>query len=329
MNVFYFSSDLFVSVLATSILSLIENNKSFDEINIFVGDDGIAQENKDKLKDMVFTYGRQIFFITLPGPAELFDFPFKHRYQIGHSFPRMAIDVLLPENVDRILCLDSDTLILEDLSTLWSMDLDDNIMAGVIDCMNLRAYKKQFRLFKDNEFYCNAGVFLVNLKKWREESIGESIKKCIKENNGNIFFFEQTLMNYVCRGRILKLHPRYNTYTLFYAFKYENLLKWRKPTVFYLRTEVSEAVENPFIIHFTRNFYMLSRPWVKGCDHPVTQKYIEYKKKTPWPTLDEDHRTINQRNKYYFWHKLPQGFVCVCASVLYNTVRPKMWWKNE
>ena len=329
MNVFYFSSDLFISVLATSAVSLMENNKSFKEINIYIGDDGISNENKEKFKEIVSSYGRNVDFISLPDPSELFDFPFKDRYQIGHSYPRMAIDILLPDTVDKVLCLDSDTLILNDLSELWNMNLDRNIMAGVIDCMNLSAYRKQFKLFNDDEFYCNAGMFLVDLKKWREEKIGNSIRKCINENNGNIFFFEQTLMNYVCRGRVLMLHPKYNTYTLFYAFKYKNLLKWRKPTVFYSEKEVSEAVANPYIIHFTRNFYMLSRPWVKGCDHPMTNTYIEYKKKTAWIELDEDNRNQKQKIKYKLWHILPQEAVCVCASFLYNSVRPRMWWKNE
>lgn len=328
MNVFYFSSDLFVSVLATSIISLLENNKSFKTIDFYIVDDGIKEENKNKLKEMISIYGRQVYFIEAPSPSKLFDFPFKSRYQIGHSYPRMAIDKLLPDHVDKVLCLDSDTLILEDLTDLWNVDMGNNIMAGVADCMNLRAYRRQFKLQKD-EFYCNAGMFLVDLKKWRSENIGKLIIECIKKNNGNIFFFEQTLMNYVCRGKILKLHPKYNTYTLFYAFKFENLIRWRKPTIFYTKKEVAEAVKAPCIIHFTRNFYMLSRPWVKGCDHPMTVSYISYKKKTPWYELEDDNRTKKQKNRYEFWHMLPQSFLCTCASILYNRIRPKMWWRNE
>ena len=35
MNIFYFSSDLFVNVLAVSIVSLLENNKDENEINFY------------------------------------------------------------------------------------------------------------------------------------------------------------------------------------------------------------------------------------------------------------------------------------------------------
>lgn len=328
MNVFYFTSDLYVSVVATSIISLMENNKTAKSIHFYVIDDGIEGNKKDKLAALVKTYGRKITFIHAPDPSELFDFPFKSRYQMGHSYVRMAVGTLLPTNVDRILCLDSDTLVLDDLSALWDLDLKDNIMAGVADCMNLKAYKKQFGLL-GNEFYCNAGVFLIDLKKWREQNIEEKIKRIIKEKNGNVFFFEQTLMNYACKGKIYKLSPQYNSYTLLYAFSYKNLLRWRKPTIFYTENEVEKAKENPMIVHFTRNFYMLSRPWIKKCDHPLTKTYVKYKKLTPWSQMDEDDRTDFQKRKYILWHCIPQSVLAVGAGFLYNHVRPRIWWRNE
>lgn len=328
MNVFYFTSDLYVSVVATSILSLMENNTSAPSIHFYIIDDGIENDKKEKLITLIASYDREVTFIYAPDPSELFDFPFVSRYQMGHSYVRMAVGTLLPSNIDRVICLDSDTLVLDDLSHLWNLDLGANIMAGVVDCMNLKAYKKQFGLFK-KEFYCNAGVFLIDLKKWREQNIEGKIKQIIKKKNGNVFFFEQTLMNYSCKGKILKLSPKYNCYTLFYAFSYKNLLKWRKPSIFYLENEVKEAKENPVIIHFTRNFYMLSRPWVDGCDHPYAKIYMKYKKMTPWPQMDEDSRSVSQKRRYALWHAIPQSVLAICAGFIYNSIRPKMWWRNE
>lgn len=328
MNIFYFTSDAFVSVAATSIVSLLENNKKTKDITFYIVDDGITEKNKEKLTEMIKSYGRNVEYIFAPDPSELFDFPFKSRYQIGHSYPRMAIGTLLPNSIDRVLALDSDTLITGEISDLYNMEMSDNILAGVTDCMNLKAYKKQFGL-SGEEFYCNAGVFLVDLKKWRNEKIEETIKEVIKNSNGNVFFFEQTLMNYSCRGKIFKLHPKYNCYTLFFAFKYENLLRWRNPTIFYSKEEIIDATKDPRIIHFTRNFYMLSRPWVEGCDHPLTSSYVKYKQLTPWKELEKDNRTEKQKSRYMLWHKYSEEFVAKVAGFIYNFIRPKMWWKNE
>ena len=328
MNVFYFCSELYSSVVAVSIISLLENNRTFDCIHFYIGDDGIKEDTKIKLSEMIRDYNADIQYISLGDPSELLDFPFEHRYQIGHSYPRMCIARLIPNSVERLLILDSDTLILDDLGELWNVDMEENILAGVVDCMNLRAFRKQFSL-ENGEFYCNAGMFLVDMKKWREQKIESEIIRTIKERNGNVFFFEQTLMNYSCRGKILKLPAYYNSYTLFYAFEYDNLIAWRKPTVFYSREEVNEAVEHPKIIHFTRNFYMKSHPWKEGAEHPMNDVYRSYMQKTPWTELWMDRRTTKQERRYRLWHMIPQRILCQGANILYNRIRPLMIWKNE
>lgn len=328
LNVLYFFSDSFVEVAATSIVSLLENNKAFSHITIYVIDDGISKEKREMLRGMINSYGRELVLFPAPDPSAFFNFSFKSRYQMGHSYMRMCIGQLVPETVDKILCLDSDTLVLGNLQKFWNLDLGDNIMAGVADCVNVRAFKRQFML-SQNQMYCNAGMFLIDMNKWRNEGVETKIKEVIQEHNGNIFFFEQTLMNYVCRDRILRLTPEFNSYTLFYAFKFKNLIIWRRPTNFYSKEEVEKAVKNPQIIHFTRNFYMLSRPWVRGCDHPLTSKYLEYKKMTPWNELSEDNRSFSKKVRYRFIHLLPQTLLAYIVYVLYNLIRPLLTWKNE
>lgn len=329
MNVFYFCSDLYASIAAVSMLSLLENNHSFERIHFFIADDGIKKETKNLMIESISKFDADIIFIPLSNPSDLLAFPFEKPYQMGHSYPRMCIGRLLPQTVERLLILDSDTLILDDLGSLWNVDMGSNILAGVVDCMNLKKYKKRFLLEQEGEFYCNAGVFLVDLKKWREHKIENDIIEKIKEKKGNIFFFEQTLMNYCCRGRILKLSPSYNMYTLFYAFKYENLITWRHPTVFYDKKTVQEAIDSPVIIHFTRNFYMKSHPWRQDADHPLTEVYRQYMEKTPWKKLWKKNRTFKQNMCYRIWHLLPQKLLCRGANIVYNYIRPLMTWRNE
>lgn len=328
MNIFYFSSDAFVSVVATSIISLLQNNKNAEYIHFYLVDDGIHTKNKQMLTDLINQYGRKITYIPAPDPSELFQFPFQSRYQIGHSYTRMCVGRLLPPEVDRVLCLDSDTLILDDLKELWEQDLGNNVIAGVPEPLNNRAYRHQFRL-SDNDVYCNAGMFLIDLKKWRELNMEDKITRIIHKQNGNVFFFEQTLMNYVCKGKIHQLDLRYNSFTLLYAFSYDNLIRWRQPSHPYGRDEVTAAKAHPVILHFTRCFYMLSRPWVKECNHPYTEIYRQYKSMTPWPELEEDKRSVRQRLVYSIWHLMPEKIAAAMAGILYNNIRPLMRWKNE
>ncbi len=327
MNICYFSSDKFVSVLATSIVSLLKNVRD-EIISLYIIDDGISEKNKLLLTSIVSEYNSTIDFIEAPDPSTLFDFCFKDRYQLGHSYVRMGIGSILPKTIKRILVLDSDTLITSDLSELWNIDLKDNIIAGVADCIDVPDYRKRF-FIDSSDIYCNAGVFLVDLDKWRLQHVETRIKEKIKECNGNIFFFEQTLINYACRGQILKLHPKYNAFSALFVFSYKNLMLWRKPSNFYSEQEVNVAIASPAIIHFTRNFYVNCRPWTKRCKHPFNDKYKEYKNLTPWPELEPEEQSIILKITRGIIHILPQRFISFIASILYNTVRPKLIWKNE
>lgn len=328
LNVLYFSSDLFVDVAAVSIVSLLENNKNFKDISIYYIDDNISKNKKSQLETLVNSYSRKIYFIPAPDPSIFFSFNFKERYQMGHSYMRMCIGSLIPYNVDRILCLDSDTLILGNLSELWNIEMGDNILAGVADCLNMKAFSRRLHL-NTNNIYCNAGMFLINLEAWRNKKIEDNIKSVIKKYNGNIFFFEQTLMNLCCKNHIIKLSAQYNCYTLFYAFSYKNLIRWRKPTIFYTKEEVSKAIQNPIIIHFTRNFYMTSRPWIENCEHPMTDVYRKYMLKTPWKHIKKDTHNNIQKWKHSFIHLIPQDVLAVVINILYNKIRPLLIWKNE
>lgn len=333
MNVFYFSSDLFASVMAVSIISLLENNREFNDINIYIVDDGISIVKKNQLTEMVNNYEtighkRIINYIDAPSPNDVLKYPFKSKYQMGHSYFRMCIGTLLPDSIKRVLCLDCDTLVCGNLEELWNIPMKGNILAGVSDCINVEKYKRQFKISK-SDVYCNAGVFLVDLSEWRKQKIEDKIIERIAKQKGNVFFFEQTLMNCSCRGKILRLPPEYNAYTLLWAFQYRNLIKWRKPIDFFTEDQIEKAKTEPKIIHFTRNFYMLSRPWLKGCDHPMTDEYLRYKVISPWKSLDEDNRSSKEIRRYSLWHSIPQGILATIANIIYNHIRPSMWWKNE
>lgn len=329
MDVVYFTSDLFAGATGISILSLMKNNKAFSDIHFYVFEDGVTEENKNLLKKSVEEdYKRKITFLKMPMADECFDYKFKTKYYMGRTYLRLCLDKYLPENVDKVLCLDSDTLILGDLSDIWNMDLGNNVLAGVSDCLNVKAYNYQFGLNEDN-IYINVGMSIIDVKKWREEKLTDVAKAYIREKNGTVFFVEQTMMNYICRNRIFKLPLKYNCYTLLYAFSYDELLKLRKPTYFYTKQEVEEAKADPRLVHFTRNFYMMSRPWIKGCDHAMTPEYQKYKAMSYWPELEEDRRTRKEKMKAAFWHSMPRGLMICFVNFLYNTVRPKLIWKNE
>lgn len=322
MNVLYFCSDAFAKVAATTMTSLLENNKKFDSITIYLVGDEVTEENKKFLRSIIEgKYNRKFIYIESPTPNECFEYDFKDKYQMGRTWMRLCMTRVIPESVDKVLCMDSDTLVLGDLSDMWNIDMKDNLLAGVADCVNVKAFKKHF-MMEDGDIYCNAGMFLYNMKAWRKSGVEEKFKKIIQGLNGNVFFVEQTLLNSVCRGRIIKLPAEYNSYTLFYAFSYKNLIRWRNPTLFYTPEEVEVAKKHPKIIHYTNNFYMISRPWVENSEHPMAGEFRKYMKMIGWTELDKDKRTFKQQFIHGLIHAIPQGVLAYIVNFLYNTYRP-------
>ncbi len=324
LNVTYHSSDLFAPVLATSLASLFENNKSFDEIHVYIFEYPMNADSKSKLNALADKYGRNLHYILMPdinkienlGLAEV-----KHAGWFFYSYMKLYLDNLLPESVEKVLYLDSDILVVGDLTELWEMDLKGYVAAGVIDCLGEKYY--DVLGLSKNSYYCNSGMILENLKAWREKKIGDRVREYCKKNGGYVFFMEQTAFNAAVQGDILILHPKYNMYTMMELITYKELMKLRKVQRYYSKEEIDEAVANPVIIHLTNTFMIPNRAWYEGSRHPRTAEYLKYKALTPWK--DEpgfpDKRTGKQKFIQFWVDHLPKSLVISIASHMYNNGR--------
>ena len=331
LNVTYHSSDLFAPVLATSVASLLENNKSFDEIHVYIFEYPMNDESKSKLNSLADKYGRNLHYILMPdinkdenlGLAEV-----KHAGWFFYSYMKLYLDDLLPESVDKVLYLDSDILVVDDLTELWEMDLQGHVGASVIDCLGEKYY--ELLGLDKNAYYCNSGMILEDLKAWREKKIGDKVREYCKKNGGYVFFMEQTAFNGGTQGDLLILHPKYNMYTMMEFISYEELMKLRKVERYYTKEEIQEAVAHPAIIHLTNTFMLPNRAWFEGSKHPRTKEYLKYKALTPWK--DEpgfpDKRTGKQKFIQVWVDHLPRPLVLSIASRFYNKNRVKRISKN-
>lgn len=323
MNVAYHCSDSFAPVLGTSITSLFENNRKMDEIHVYVIEEGISESNKSKLNDLANMYGRYIHFIQMPDVNKEQNLGLKkvRADWIFNSYCRLFLDCILPAEVDRVLYLDSDVLIVGDLSDLWSLDMGEYCVAGVKDCLG----KKYYELLglNDNANYCNSGVMLQNLQLWRSKNIGDRIREYVSKNGGYVFFMEQTVYNAVFQGQILILPPRYNTYTIMQCLSYNEMIRLRKPYDYYSREEVEDAVVNHKILHLTNTFLITNRAWYDDTNHPEKETFRYYKSLSPWcdePAF-EDNRNFKKKIIQNVVDILPKGFVIVFSELIYNTVR--------
>lgn len=276
MNILYTLNDKFVPQVAASICSICENNKDVEQINFYIISKGITDENKEKMKNLIEEYNRKIFIKELESLEKYIGFEFDTTGWNPIVLARLIIDKLLDCSVDRVLYMDGDTIVRGNLSELWNIDLKGNVLAASIEPTVDRNRKKDLGL----EFYpyYNAGVLLIDLKKWRDESIGNQILEYYKKNDGRLFANDQDAINATLAGRIYTLLPKYNFYNIFYQYPYRYLRKLMEPVEYIEETAFINCVEEPIIIHYLGE----ERPWRIGNSHKYKNDYIKYLEKTPW-----------------------------------------------
>lgn len=276
MNVVYSSDNGYCRHAGISITSLFEHNKKERDLNVFMIEYGISEDNKHKLNAIAEKYGRKIVYCTFA------DYENKIVTDnscviLKNAYARLFLAEILPKEEKRALWLDCDTLVTDSLADFWNIDLQGKAIAGVHDCGDF------WKETGDSEYYryiCS-GVFLADLEKWRQNNVTEQFLEYMHKMNGHLIHADQTVLNGVLHDDCLIVHPRYDALTPTFVMPYHNLIAYFKlQKGCYSKKEIRESIKNPAIIHFTS--FNTGRPWEKGNKHPKAKLYQKYWKVSAW-----------------------------------------------
>lgn len=282
MNIIYTLNDKFVPQTGAGICSVCENNKDFDEINFYIVSYGIKNKNKKELEKLTKKYNRNINIIELDSLEKYFDFEFDTTGWNPIVLARLLIDKLLPKEVDRVLYLDGDTIVRGSLKEFWDTDLTDKTIGMSIEPT---IDKNRIKVLDMEGYpYCNAGVLLINLKRWRKIKAGERIINYYKSHKGKLFANDQDAINGSMKEEIKVVSPKYNYYNIFDQYSYSFMCKLMKPIGYISRETYMEARKNPAIIHYLGE----ERPWRKGNTHKYRNDYHKYLNMTVWKDAEEE-----------------------------------------
>lgn len=295
--------------------------------------DGICKENKDRIQQISERYERNVYFLTMPDSTIFFS---DNRFTIktlGHTYARMILGDVIPENVERIISLDSDTIVLNKIDELWSTEMGDHPIAGVDDCMGKVALVKTQHL-KENSIHCNAGMYLIDLSVWRKENWTKQFYRYIKglfDKGIALGGYEEEVITKVVGERMMVLPPKFNLMTLEQVFTYEELLRFREPLNYYTKEQIEEARREPVITHTTNFFYVRKRVYEEGSDHPMRVQYEKYRAMTPWkndPPMMANS-TLKQRLQKNIWHMMPKAMAITIGNFVRNEIRPRLEKKRD
>lgn len=282
MNLFYTVNDSFVPQLGAAICSVCENNRESPEITFYVGSFHITDVHQEQLARLAEIYGRSIRFVPIDNLKERLGFDFDSKGWNEVILARLLIDRLLPEEVERVLYLDGDTIVRGSLSALWETDLQGKVI-GAVSEPTVNHGRKNGLVSVDQPYY-NSGVLLIDLHRWREEKTGQRILDYYRQKGGNLFAPDQDAINGALAGEIYTLSPAYNYFNVFWHYSYRSLVRISSPTPYLPKEEVEKAKADPRIIHYLGE----ERPWRRGNRHRYRKDYRKYLGMTPWKDTPEE-----------------------------------------
>lgn len=278
LNILYQSDQNTQVALGTSIASLLLNNRLCNDINIYLIDDGIDSFFCSQLTKYIESlHGKLVVIpsdILLKNKLVKNFACYKGERKNKHSYLKLFWDIAIVNNMDKLLYIDCDTIIKDDLTELFTFDMGDNYIGMVLDA--LITDEIQYIGLDSTKPYFNSGVILFDCKKWIEN-------KCSKRTAFHKIQYgtvDQDLINVEFKDKIAILPMKYN-YQLIH--KIVNSQEYRKEFQrenYYTQKEIESAEKNACIIHFLK--FIGQNPWDKGNLHPCRYIFEEYFEQTPW-----------------------------------------------
>lgn len=227
------ASDNHYAILIAALLKSIElNHKTEEHIDFHIIDDGISPKTKEKLSAIAdpkmitlkWFKSKEIVPSNIVIPVDNSAFPLT-------VYMRVFSPYVVDPEVDRLIYLDVDTIVQDDISKLWNIDLGEYTVAAAqdvgktVDCEwgGIKNYK-ELGLNADTKYF-NSGVLVINPKKWRAEDLSNQVITALSTHKEYVQLADQYGLNVVLANKWLQLDPKWN----WFAFK-EN--------------------ENPYLVHF-------------------------------------------------------------------------------
>lgn len=320
MKVLYTCDNNYVWLMGISAISLFETNQHLQELTVYLLGENISLENKEELKKIGDKYRRKVEIIDVPKlniPPSLIS----ARWPLS-AFTRLFSGIILPDDVEKVLYLDCDTIIMGDISELDSVEFNGNIAMGVKDGIS-GAYKKNIGLHNDSPYY-NAGVFLLDVNALRKVNINEKIEQYMNKYVDYTNYADQDILNGIFNGKIGELNARFNVMTIDVVHTFEEILALRRPTNFYTKSELENAIISPAIIHYTTNMLVI-RPWFSNTDHPFASEFRKYMEMSTWKDRKLDEMVLNSRDAKVIGMimKLPKKIAFFILGIIHAELKPR------
>lgn len=323
VSVVFSANDFYVPYLSALLQSIKEHTNSNRNYDLIVMHDDISSRHQDILKQQIAAsnISLRFFDVTYYMHNRRNNLALRGHFRIQTYFRLLLQDILPGWN--KILYLDSDMIVLEDIAELFDTDIEGYVLAAVKDADTAglyNGYEKGKKEYMDNVLkiknpydYFQAGTILFNLNEFRKQFSVDELFQFASSYEWQLL--DQDVLNYFAQGKVKFIPNKWNVMMDWGGFRIEKIIG-RAPR--YLVEAYMEAHADPAICHYAGP----DKPW-EDPDTDLAEYFWEYARRTPFYevilsrmfTMKEKPMSPSQRAKSAFvrtvkpWYEkaLPAG----------------------
>ena len=171
INIALAADNNYAQHVAVVMESILENTDEINKVRFFLLSDGITAEKITGLQQTIDGKNAELVVCDLSAYKG-----FEKLYTSGHiskaAYFRLDMANILPENVQKVIYLDVDLLVLQDIAVLWNIDMQGKAIAavpdyGIMASKRLMQQKHEVIGLPLDKKYFNSGVVIMDLQQWR------------------------------------------------------------------------------------------------------------------------------------------------------------------
>ena len=182
----------YIRQIETAMKSLCRHNS---HVKVYVLNQDIPQEWFSRLRLYVQEIGGDLIDCKLIGQQFQMNWSNKLPHINHMTFARYFIPDFVTE--DKVLYLDSDLVVTGDLTSLFEVDLGENYLAAARSCFGAGVG-------------FNAGVLLIDNKKWKSNNIRQQLVELTEKEHENVGEGDQSILNILFQNSYYQLEDTYN-----------------------------------------------------------------------------------------------------------------------
>ena len=182
----------YIRQIETALKSICRNNS---HLKIYLLNQDIPQEWFSQIRIYLQEMGGDLIDCKLIGSQYKMNWSNKLPHINHMTFARYFIPDFVTE--DKVLYLDSDLIVTGDLTDLFELDLGENYLGAARSCFGAGVG-------------FNAGVLLINNKKWKSETIRQKLIELTEKEHENVKEGDQSILNMLFKDQYSLLEDKYN-----------------------------------------------------------------------------------------------------------------------